>query len=77
MTTLIVRPSSLLNNVQIEKFDKFSLFKFDYKLQARMEELLELKKIDLLTAEEVIELEEIGELDRIFTYINAMLLAQK
>jgi hypothetical protein len=77
MTTVIVRPSSLLSNIQIEKLDNFNLFKFDNKLQARMEELLERKKIDLLTTEEAIELEEIGELDRIFTHINAMLVAQK
>lgn len=77
MTTVIVRPSSLLSNIQIEKLDNFNLFKFDNKLQARMEELLERKKTDLLTAEEAIELEEIGELDRIFTHINAMLVAQK
>ena len=41
-----------------------------------MEELLDRKKADLLTSEEVIEVEEIGELDRIFTHINAMLVAQ-
>ncbi|BAZ11138.1 hypothetical protein NIES4071_29640 [Calothrix sp. NIES-4071] len=77
MTTVIVRPSSLLSSIQIEKLDNFNLFKFDNKLQARMEELLERKKTDLLTTEEAIELEEIGELDRIFTHINAMLVAQK
>ena len=66
-----------LSNIQIEKLDNFNLFKFDDKLQARMEELLERKKTDLLTIEEAIELEEIGELDRIFTHINAMLVAQK
>lgn len=77
MTTVIVRPSSLLSNIQIEKLDNFNLFKFDNKLQARMEELLERKKTDSLTTEEAIELEEIGELDRIFTHINAMLVAQK
>jgi len=42
-----------------------------------MEELLERKKADLLTPEQIIELEEIGELDRIFTHINAMLVAQR
>lgn len=42
-----------------------------------MEELLSRKKADLLTPEEVIELEEIAELDRIFTHINAMLIAQR
>ncbi len=66
-----------LSNIQIEKLDNLNLFKFDDKLQARMEELLERKKTDLLTTEEAIELEEIGELDRIFTHINAMLVAQK
>lgn len=77
MTTVIVRPSFLLSNIQIEKLDNFNLFKFDDKLQARMEELLERKKTDLLTPEEAIEFEEIGELDQIFTHINAMLVAQK
>ena len=37
-------------------------------------ELLERKKADLLTSDEVVELEAIGELDRIFTHINAMLV---
>lgn len=77
MTTVIVRPSSLLSNIQIEKLDNFNLFKFDDELQARMEELLERKKTDLLTTEEAIKLEVIGELDRIFTHINAMLVDQK
>ncbi|BCL36863.1 hypothetical protein [Nostoc sp. MS1] len=76
MTTIIARPSSLIGSIKIEKVDKFQLFKFNEQLQARMEELLERKKADLLTTEEVIELEEIGELDRIFTHINAMLVAQ-
>jgi hypothetical protein len=77
MTTVIVRPSSLLSNIQIEKLDNLNLFKFNDKLQTRMEELLSRRKTDLLTTEETIELEEIGELDRIFTHINAMLVAQK
>jgi hypothetical protein len=77
MTTVIARPSSLLSSIRVEKLDNFYLFKFNDKLQIRMEELLQRKKADLLTSEEVIELEEIGELDRIFTHINAMLIAQK
>jgi len=77
MTTVIARPSSLLGSIRVEKVDNSHLFKFNDKLQVRMEELLERKKADLLTLEEVIELEEIGELDRIFTHINAMLVAQK
>ncbi|MEH2369022.1 hypothetical protein [Nostoc sp.] len=77
MTTVIARPSSLIGSIRIEKLDKFNLFKFNDELQARMEKLLERKKADLLTPEEAIELEEIGELDRIFTHINAMLVAQQ
>jgi hypothetical protein len=76
MTTVISKPSSLLGSIRVEKVDSFHLFKFNDELQARMEELLERKKADLLTPEEIIELEEIGEMDRIFTHINAMLVAQ-
>jgi hypothetical protein len=76
MIPAISRPSTLLGRIKVEKVDKFNLFKFTDELQKRMEELLERKKADLLTSEEVIELEAIGELDRIFTHINAMLVVQ-
>lgn len=52
------------------------MFKFSESLQHRMEQLLEKKKADQLMAEEVAELDTIGELDRIFTHINAMMVAQ-
>ncbi|XHR83358.1 MAG: hypothetical protein ACFKPT_03005 [Gloeotrichia echinulata GP01] len=77
MTTVLVKPSYLLSSIRIEKVDNSHLFKFNDELQERMEELLDRKKAYLLTPEEVIELEGIGELDRIFTHINAMLVAQK
>ena len=41
-----------------------------------MESLLEKRKVEPLSLEEIPELETIGELDRIFTHINAMLAAQ-
>lgn len=41
-----------------------------------MEVLLEKKKADQLLPEEVMELDTIGELDQIFTHINAMVAAQ-
>jgi hypothetical protein len=41
-----------------------------------MENLLEKKKADQMTTDEITELDAIGELDRIFTHINAMLTAQ-
>ena len=53
-----------------------SLFKFSNHLQDRMELLLDKKKADELALEEIAELEAIGELDRIFTHMNAMLIAQ-
>ncbi|WP_242025764.1 hypothetical protein [Phormidium tenue] len=49
---------------------------FSDRLQDRMELLLEKRKVELLSVEEIPELETIGELDRIFTYINAMLASQ-
>ncbi|MEG3437495.1 hypothetical protein V0288_10225 [Pannus brasiliensis CCIBt3594] len=76
MTTILNKPSSLIHEVQIEKVGNWSLFKFSEPLQLRMESLLEKKKADRLTADEIDELEAIGELDRIFTHINAMLAAQ-
>jgi len=60
----------------LEKVDQLTLFKFTNELQLRMEELLERKKADQLALEEIAELEAIGELDQIFTHINAMLVAQ-
>lgn len=74
MIPAISRASTLLGRIKVEKLDKFNLFKFTDELQKRMEELLERKKADLLTSDEVVELEAIGELDRIFTHINAMLV---
>lgn len=71
------KPSSLIGSIKLEQVNQRSLFKFTDDLQLRMEELLESKKADNLTPSEVAELEAIGELDRIFTHMNAMLLAAK
>ncbi len=76
MITTLSKPSSLIHEIQIEKVGDWTLFKFTESLQLRMESLLEKKKADRLTPDEVTELDAIGELDRIFTYINAMLAAQ-
>jgi hypothetical protein len=76
MITTLNRPSSLIHEIQLEKVDNWNLFKFSEFLQFRMETLLEKKKADQLTPDELAELDAIGELDRIFTHINAMLAAQ-
>jgi hypothetical protein len=76
MVTTLNKPSSLIHEIQLEKVDNWNLFKFSEFLQFRMETLLEKKKADQLTPDELAELDAIGELDRIFTHINAMLAAQ-
>ncbi|WP_413165667.1 hypothetical protein ACL6C3_04370 [Capilliphycus salinus ALCB114379] len=77
MTPTVVKPSALLGKIIIQQTDQINLFKFTDELQERMEQLLDKKKADSLTFEESTELDAIGELDRIFTHINAMLAAQK
>jgi hypothetical protein len=76
MIPTLNRPSALVHEICLEKVDGWKLFKFSESLQQRMEILLDKKKADQLIAEEVTELETIGELDRIFTHINAMMAAQ-
>jgi len=65
-----------MHEIQLEKVGDWNLFKFSEALQLRMENLLEKKKADQLTLDEIPELDTIGELDHIFTHINAMLAAQ-
>jgi hypothetical protein len=76
MVTTLNKPSSLIHEIQLEKVGNWNLFKLSESLQLRMETLLEKKKADQLTPDELAELDAIGELDRIFTHINAMLAAQ-
>lgn len=76
MVTILNKPSSLIHEIQLEKVGNWNLFKFSEALQLRMESFLEKKKADQITPDEISELEAIGELDRIFTHINAMLAAQ-
>lgn len=76
MVTTLNQPSSLIHEIQLEKVGDWNLFKFSESLQLRMESLLEKKKADEITIDEIAELNAIGELDRIFTHINAMLAAQ-
>ncbi len=77
VSSVTIKPSTLIGKIQLQRVEDLMLFKFTDDLQSRMEKLLEKKKSDHLTLEEISELAAIGELDRIFTHINAMLLAQK
>ena len=73
-TQLMVKPSSLMpQGIKMVEFGNIYLFRFTDELQSRMEELLERKKVDLLTADETPELAGIIELSGIFTLINAQL----
>ncbi len=77
MTATLLRPSAILpNGISIQKVDNLTLFKFTEELGNRMQELLDKKKADTLEPDEVLELETIGELDNIFSYINAAMAAQ-
>jgi len=57
----------------VQQINNLTLFKFTDELGDRMQLLLDKKKADTLTAEEAIELAAIGELDEIFSYINAVM----
>ncbi len=78
MIQVVISPHSLLEKgIKVEKVDLLCLFKFTDDLQSRLEDLLEKNKTGLLTTEEEAELNAIGELDRIFTYLNSLLIAQQ
>lgn len=77
MNPLVIKPSSwLMSGIRVEKVHNLNLFKFTEELGLRMQELLDKKKADTLTPEETAELEAIGELDTIFSYINAITASQ-
>jgi hypothetical protein len=77
VTQTMVQPSSWIESgIRIQKIRGLSLFKFTDELQSRLETLLEQQKASNLTAEEAAELAGITELDRIFTLMNARLIAE-
>jgi hypothetical protein len=76
MATLIKPSTFLPTGLCTKRVNNLTLFKFTTELGERMQELLDRKKADALTPEEAIELETIGELDDIFSYINAVIAAE-
>ena len=77
MTATLLKPSAILpEGLCIQQINTLTLVKFTDKLGERMQALLDKQKADTLTAEESLELETIGELDNIFSYINAVMAAQ-
>jgi len=74
ITQTMVQPSSLLPaGMDIVPLGDVFLFHLTDELQDRLENLLEQKKCDRLSNEQVAELEGITELSRIFTLINAQI----
>ncbi|PSB01180.1 hypothetical protein [Merismopedia glauca] len=72
--TVVLKPSSLIpKGIQVQHSDRLTLFKFTNELGNRLQTLLDRKKADTLTPEETLELAAIGELDEIFSYINAVI----
>lgn len=76
MTATLLRPSAILpEGIFIQKVNSLTLFKFTEELGDHLQELLDKKKNDTLEPDELLELETIGELDNIFSYINAVMAA--
>jgi hypothetical protein len=76
MTTLL-RPSALIpKGLRVQQINNLALFKFTDELGDRLQTLLDKKKSDSLTSDETLELGAIGELDEIFSYINAVIAAR-
>ena len=77
MTATLIRPSAILpEGIRVQKIDDLMLFKFAEQLGDRLQALLDKKKADTINTDEKLELETIGELDNIFSYINAVMAAQ-
>ena len=77
MTTNLLKPSTILpKGLCVQQVSNLTLFKFTDELGERLQELLDKRKADTITSDELIELETIGELDNIFSYINAVMAAQ-
>jgi hypothetical protein len=74
---ILLKPSTLIpKGLRVQQINNLTLFKFTDELGERMQTLLDQKKADALTPEEALELEAIGELDEIFSYINAVMTAR-
>ncbi|HEY9631057.1 MAG TPA: hypothetical protein V6C84_27520 [Coleofasciculaceae cyanobacterium] len=77
ITQTMVQPSSwVATGIKMAKVRDRYLFKFSEELQARLNELNQRRKQDSLTADEDAELIGILELDRIFTLLNAKIIAK-
>lgn len=73
----MIKPSSFIDTgIQVQLVRGLLLFKFSEFLQERLENLNEKQREELLTPDETVELAGILELDRIFTLLNAKIIAE-
>jgi len=74
---LMIQPSSFIDTgIQIKPVRGLLLFKFSEDLQERLESLNEKQRESQLSSDEAVELTGILELDRIFTLLNAKIIAE-
>jgi len=74
---MMIQPSSFIDaGIQIKPVRGLFLFKFSEDLQKRLESLNEKQRESTLTSDEALELTGILELDRIFTLLNAKIIAE-
>ena len=77
ITETIVKPSSwVTTDVRMEKVRNLYLYKFSEALQNRLDNLNDRLKTNQLDDGECAELAEILDLDQIFTFLNAQIVAQ-
>jgi hypothetical protein len=73
----MVQPSSWVETgIKIQRVRNLYLFKFTDALQVRLDELSERQKEVSLNQDEQAELSGLFELDRIFTLLNARIIAE-
>ncbi|MDX2240515.1 MAG: hypothetical protein NW224_07520 [Leptolyngbyaceae cyanobacterium bins.302] len=73
---LMIQPSSFIDaGIQMQPVRGLYLFKFSDGLQERLETLNQKQRESVLTTDEAVELADILELDRIFTLLNAKIIA--
>jgi hypothetical protein len=76
ITETMVKPSSwVTTDVRLEKVRNLYLYKFSETLQNRLDDLNDRLKANKLNDEERAELAGILELDQIFTFLNAQIIA--
>jgi len=74
---LMIQPSSFIDaGIQIKPVRGLFLFKFSEDLQERLGRLNEKQRESKLSLDEEVELTGILELDRIFTLLNAKIIAE-